>query len=180
MRSWYCQLVHLSRSHSTAWHVWLQRVEQIAWLLKLVCFVAQGGDLNECGFSWDANADYERDQWCAADVWIHCRRLEQACSGLSVNCWVIFQWHHITVHYNIQNEFNYTGRHGISNITRYRAADVAQTPHVEVACFCDVVDILLIHWKNVNIKCLLEAIWSSKSLWITQQLMKKTAITKMF
>ena len=28
-----------------AWHVWLQCVEQIAWLMKPVCFVAQGGDL---------------------------------------------------------------------------------------------------------------------------------------
>ena len=28
-----------------AWHAWLQCVEQIAWLMKLVCFVAQGGDL---------------------------------------------------------------------------------------------------------------------------------------
>ena len=32
------------------------------------------------------------------------------------------------------------GRHDISNVTRYGAADVAQTAYVEVGCFRDVVD----------------------------------------
>ena len=44
-RPWYCQQVHHSRSQSAAWHVWLHCVEQIAWLMEPVCFVAQGGDL---------------------------------------------------------------------------------------------------------------------------------------
>ena len=28
-----------------AWYVWLQCVEQIAWLIEPICFVAQSGDL---------------------------------------------------------------------------------------------------------------------------------------
>ena len=38
---------------------------------------------------------------------------------------------------------NYTSRHGVSKIVRYVAADVAQTPYVEIAWFHDMVDVIL-------------------------------------
>ena len=43
----------------------------------------------------------------------------------------------------VQTSVNYTSHHGVSNVTIYRAADVAQPPYVEVTCFHDVVDIIL-------------------------------------
>ena len=45
--------------------------------------------------------------------------------------------------YCVQTSANYTSCHGVSNVARYGAADVAQTPYVEVTCFHDVIDIIL-------------------------------------
>ena len=49
-------------------------------------------------------------------------------------------YHSVTV---VQTNTDYTSHHSVSNVTNYRASDVARTSYVEVARSCDVVDIIL-------------------------------------
>ena len=138
---WYAtSILSASPSHQISVHVWLQCGVHTAWPIEPV----QGGDLepnaasdgmpvhirNEidgvlrtCGYVADDSSNLVLDSL---------QLVERLPSGTIV-----------AVRCNSQTNVNYISRHGVSNVTRYRAADVAQTPYVEVGCFRDVVDIII-------------------------------------
>ena len=72
----------LTSRRGTYGKLWF-RCASITWLIEPVCFTAQDGDLERNAASErEAIPDYEEDLRCAADVWLRCRRLEQAYCGL--------------------------------------------------------------------------------------------------
>ena len=101
-------------------------------MIEPVCFVAQGGD-SECNAASDEKP----------------MEITKAIDGVLLTCGYVVACSELLIGAMsqcvaiVQTNANYTSRHDAGNVTRHGAADVAQTPCVEVSCFRDVVDIIV-------------------------------------